>query len=83
MWFSSALRFASAAAELIVITVDSLNNTAADIALSMNNAKIYEHVRNAGIRSGMFLIQCWYLSRLTYFYLKKRCSSPSCRQSPV
>ncbi|TFL04392.1 hypothetical protein BDV98DRAFT_524447 [Pterulicium gracile] len=35
--------------------IDSLNNTAADIALSMNNAKIYEHVRNAGIRSEMLL----------------------------
>jgi protein arginine N-methyltransferase 2 len=35
--------------------MDALNNTAADIALSMNNAEIYEVIRNAGIRSEMLL----------------------------
>lgn len=32
--------------------VDGLHNTAADVALSMNNEECYTLIRNAGIRSG-------------------------------
>lgn len=34
------------------LTVDNLRNTAADIALSMNNESCYRMIRDAGIRSG-------------------------------
>ena len=33
---------------------DYLGNTAADIALSLNNEAIYRRVRDAGLRSGPF-----------------------------
>lgn len=34
------------------LVVDNLHNTAADIALSMNNERCYRLIRDAGIRSG-------------------------------
>lgn len=37
---------------ILSVLVDSLHNTAADIALSMNNKNCYELIRDAGIRSG-------------------------------
>lgn len=37
---------------LTISTVDKLQNTAGDIALSFNNDKIYTLIRDAGIRAG-------------------------------
>ena len=36
------------------VLADYLGNTAADIALSLNNEAIYRRVRDAGLRSGPF-----------------------------
>lgn len=36
--------------------VDNLHNTAGDVALSLNNETCYRIIRDAGIRSGEFLI---------------------------
>ena len=36
------------------LLADYLGNTAADIALSLNNEAIYRRVRDAGLRSGPF-----------------------------
>lgn len=39
----------------LCFTVDYLQNTAGDIALSYNDTEIYNIIRNAGIRTGTLI----------------------------